>query len=130
VRHSCGERKPMIACFSGYITLLFNSSKRNTRIERLWVEIGTQFARRWRAFFTRLGRMHGLDRKDPAHLWLLHALFLDGINEDCAAFQNEWNSKPVRGSKTNNRSPLVSVDKCQCSRVQCVNILHTLLVRT
>jgi ABC-type Fe3+ transport system permease subunit len=28
-------------------------STHNTRIERLWVEVGTQFARAWRAFFIR-----------------------------------------------------------------------------
>ncbi|KAJ7245205.1 hypothetical protein C8J57DRAFT_1438317 [Mycena rebaudengoi] len=58
-------------------------STRNTRIERLWVEVGTQFARRWRGFFTRLERMHGLDHDNPHHLWLLHYLFLDAINLDC-----------------------------------------------
>ncbi|KAJ7705165.1 hypothetical protein B0H14DRAFT_3645903 [Mycena olivaceomarginata] len=62
---------------------MWGSSTRNTRIERLWVEVGTQFARGWRAFFTRLGRLHHLDRKNPSHLWLLHRLFLFAINDDC-----------------------------------------------
>jgi hypothetical protein len=30
------------------------SSTHNTRIERLWVEVGTQFAQRWRGFFSQL----------------------------------------------------------------------------
>ncbi|KAJ7497850.1 hypothetical protein B0H11DRAFT_1715680 [Mycena galericulata] len=77
----------------------------NTRIERLWVEVGTQFARRWRAFFTRLGRLHQLDRKNPAHLWLLHLLFLHLINDDCKEFQTEWNLHPVSGRTTNDQSP-------------------------
>ncbi|KAJ6466902.1 hypothetical protein C8R45DRAFT_838712, partial [Mycena sanguinolenta] len=72
-------------------------STHNTRIERLWVEVGSQFARRWRAFFYRLERMHGLDRTDPHHLWLLHFLFLDLLNEDCATFQEEWNAHPISG---------------------------------
>ncbi|KAJ7759384.1 hypothetical protein DFH07DRAFT_772196 [Mycena maculata] len=80
-------------------------STRNTRIERLWVEVGTQFARRWRAFFTRLGRLHRLDRKNPAHLWLLHCLFLDSINDDCKEFQTEWNLHPISGRTTSNQSP-------------------------
>ncbi|KAJ7900444.1 hypothetical protein B0H13DRAFT_1622444 [Mycena leptocephala] len=80
-------------------------STRNTRIERLWVEVGTQFARRWRAFFTRLGRLHGLDRKNPGHLWLLHHLFLDMINEDCEEFRREWNLHPISGRTTNDQSP-------------------------
>ncbi|KAJ3871876.1 hypothetical protein F5051DRAFT_340235, partial [Lentinula edodes] len=55
-----------------------------------WVEVGAQFAWQWRAFFQRLEQLHGLDHGDPAHLWLLHYLFLDEINED-------WNSHPVSG---------------------------------
>ncbi|KAJ7207543.1 hypothetical protein GGX14DRAFT_366075, partial [Mycena pura] len=73
----------------------FNRSTHNTRIERLWVEVGSQFARRWRAFFYRLEALHGLERKDPHHLWLLHFLFLDMLNEDCAKFQAEWNAHPI-----------------------------------
>ncbi|KAF8162523.1 hypothetical protein K438DRAFT_1618343 [Mycena galopus ATCC 62051] len=80
-------------------------STRNTRIERLWVEVGTQFARRWRAFFTRLGRLHRLDRKNPSHLWLLHQLFLVAINKDCRDFQEEWNLHPISRRNTNDQSP-------------------------
>ncbi|KAJ6597751.1 hypothetical protein DFH09DRAFT_1304518 [Mycena vulgaris] len=80
-------------------------STRNTRIERLWVEVGTQFARRWRAFFTRLGRIHGLDRKNPGHLWLLHRLFLTELNDDCHEFQDEWNLHPISGRMTSDQSP-------------------------
>ncbi|KAJ7092825.1 hypothetical protein B0H15DRAFT_776999, partial [Mycena belliarum] len=74
-----------------------SSSTHNTRIERLWVEVGSQFARRWRAFFYRLEALHQLDRTNPNHLWLLHRLFLDMINEDCAVFQAEWNTHPISG---------------------------------
>ncbi|KAJ7088488.1 hypothetical protein B0H15DRAFT_780646 [Mycena belliarum] len=80
-------------------------STRNTRIERLWVEVGTQFARRWRAFFTRLGRLHHLDRKDPGQLWLLHLLFLPELNSDCREFQDEWNLHPISGRTTSDQSP-------------------------
>ncbi|KAJ6624168.1 hypothetical protein B0H10DRAFT_1785093, partial [Mycena sp. CBHHK59/15] len=73
------------------------SSKNNTRIERLWVEVGSQFARRWRAFFYRLEVLHGLDRSNPHHLWLLHLLFLAMINEDCDDFRAEWNCHPISG---------------------------------
>jgi hypothetical protein len=71
----------------------------------MWVEVGRQFGRPWRAFFSRLERLHHLDRKDPHHLWLLHTLFLDSINEDCRTFQNEWNAKPISGPTTNDQSP-------------------------
>ncbi|VDB84695.1 unnamed protein product [Peniophora sp. CBMAI 1063] len=75
---------------------MWGSSTKNQRIERLWLDVGIQYARRWRAFFLRLERLHGLDRKNPHHIWLLHALFLDAVNQDCATFQEEWNRHPIR----------------------------------
>ncbi|KAG0707406.1 hypothetical protein DFH29DRAFT_796927, partial [Suillus ampliporus] len=82
------------------------SSTHNTRIERLWVEVGRQFARRWKAFFTRLECLHGLNRKNPHHLWLLHFLFLDLMNIDCEIFVEEWNYHPISGPTTQHQSPL------------------------
>ncbi|KAI6150294.1 hypothetical protein BKA82DRAFT_3975491, partial [Pisolithus tinctorius] len=80
-------------------------STRNCRIERLWVEVGSQFARRWRAFFTRLERIHLLDVDNASHIWLLHILFLDDINHDCQVFREEWNCHPIGGPSANNKSP-------------------------
>ncbi|KAG1722056.1 hypothetical protein EDB19DRAFT_1646053, partial [Suillus lakei] len=62
-----------------------------------WVEVGTQFARMWRAFFYRLERLHGLDVSNAQHLWLLHELFLEQIKSDCHTFQAEWNVHPISG---------------------------------
>ncbi|TFK60363.1 hypothetical protein BDN72DRAFT_736080, partial [Pluteus cervinus] len=78
-------------------SFMWGSSTRNTRIERLWVEVGSQFARYWRAFFLRLERCHQLDRKKPHHLWLIHVLFLDEINQDCEEFELNWNNHPLSG---------------------------------
>ncbi|KAF5350426.1 hypothetical protein D9758_012442 [Tetrapyrgos nigripes] len=78
-------------------SFIWGSSTHNTRIERLWVEVGTQFVRAWRAFFFRLERRHYLDRKNPHHLWLLQFLFLDTINDDCKEFQKDWNAHPISG---------------------------------
>ncbi|KAJ7016807.1 hypothetical protein C8F04DRAFT_1215348 [Mycena alexandri] len=81
----------------GRALFIWGSSTHNTRIERLWVEVGSQFARRWRAFFYRLEALHGLNRSNPHHLWLLHLLFLDMINTDCDDFHAEWNCHPISG---------------------------------
>ncbi|KAJ7588356.1 hypothetical protein C8J56DRAFT_785861, partial [Mycena floridula] len=79
-------------------------STRNTRIERIWVEVGSQFARMWRGFFYRLERQHLLNHEDPHHLWLIHRLFLDDIRSDCAQFRLEWNAHPISG-EGHNQSP-------------------------
>jgi hypothetical protein len=96
-------------------SFMWGSSTFNTRIERLWVEVGKEFARPWRAFFLRLERLHHLDRKNSHHLWLLHSLFMDSINSDCTDFQNNWNSHPISGQE---QSPdvctLVSSLCCKC----------------
>ncbi|KAF5366542.1 hypothetical protein D9758_008964 [Tetrapyrgos nigripes] len=76
-------------------SFIWGSSTHNTRIERLWVEVGTQFVRAWRAFFFRLESLHYLDRKNPHHLWLLHLLFLNSIDSDCREFQKDWNAHPI-----------------------------------
>ncbi|KAK7023060.1 hypothetical protein R3P38DRAFT_3317322 [Favolaschia claudopus] len=86
-------------------SFIWGSSTRNTRIERLWVEVGTQFVRRWRGFFARLERLHCLDVGKPEHLWLLHTLFLEAINKDCLEFQTQWNAHPMDGKETFNKSP-------------------------
>ncbi|KAJ7714865.1 hypothetical protein B0H16DRAFT_1340362 [Mycena metata] len=105
----------LLSSLSGIYAHQIFRSTRNTRIERLWVEVGTQFARRWRGFFTRLGRLHSLDRKNPGHLWLLHHLFLATINEDCRDFQEEWNLHPISGRTTNDQSPAVSLVYSTCT---------------
>ncbi|KAG1847639.1 hypothetical protein DFJ58DRAFT_663184, partial [Suillus subalutaceus] len=64
-------------------SFMWGSSTRNSRIECLWVEVGTQFARRWRA--------------------LCSSMKL--INQDCSDFRAEWNCHPICGPDINDKSP-------------------------
>lgn len=82
-------------------------STHNQRIERLWVDVGSQFVRRWRVFFARLEDMHCLRPAEPGHLWLLHQLFLDELNSDCRSFQLEWNLHGIGGPQTHGQTPSV-----------------------
>ena len=88
----------MIMLFDAFSYLTSStSSTHNTRIERLWVEVGRNFCRTWRAFFNRLEDQFGLDCSNPGHIWLLQVLFLEGLNTDCDSFTQEWNSHPISG---------------------------------
>jgi hypothetical protein len=78
-------------------SFMWGPSVFNTRIERLWVEVGRRFVRQWRAFFIRLERCHLLERNNASHRWLLHYLFLESINDDCKRFCEEWNAHPISG---------------------------------
>ncbi|TRM70605.1 hypothetical protein BD626DRAFT_391090 [Schizophyllum amplum] len=82
-----------------------SSGTRNTKIERRWGDIGTQVARPWKAFYYRLEDLHGLDPNVPAHLWVLHQLFLEEMQDDMDAFVHNWNHHPVSRSG-HNMSPL------------------------
>lgn len=112
VRGDCGGENRNVSILMIIIrglrraSFMWGSSTHNTRIERLWVEVGTQFARRWWAFFLRLEDLHHLDRRNPHHLWLVHHLFLFLINKDCGNFKDQWNSHPISG-EGHNQSPNV-----------------------
>ncbi|VDB89332.1 unnamed protein product [Peniophora sp. CBMAI 1063] len=84
-------------------SFLWGTSTNNQRIERLWLDLGIQTIRQWRAFFMRLERLHHLDVKNQAHLWLLHKLFLPLIDQQCQSFKADWNAHSV--STESNRTP-------------------------
>lgn len=91
-------------------------STHNTRIERLWVEVGKQFMRPWRAFFLRLERSYHLTRSNKSHIWLLNKLYVPMINEDCKQFVRTWNNHPIDNKDikhmASNVSPLLIESIC------------------
>jgi len=103
-----GIIRHFLYCYSNSINTCSppRSSTHNTRIERMWVEVGSQFVRCWRAFFYQLECLHCLEHDNVNHLWLLHYLLLSMINDDCKAFQEEWNAHPISG-EGHDQSPNV-----------------------
>ncbi|KAH7911441.1 hypothetical protein BJ138DRAFT_1006568 [Hygrophoropsis aurantiaca] len=77
----------------------------NTRIEHLWYDVTHGFGQKWKNFFLDLEANHGLNPRLPSHIWLLHHLFLDRINDDAEEWKHTWNSHSlqIRGERT--RSP-------------------------
>lgn len=70
---------------------ILSRSVHNSRIERIWYDVTEGFGGKWKDFFTDLEANEGLDVNNPAHIWLLHHLFLDDINQDALAWAEAWN---------------------------------------
>ncbi|KAL0577488.1 hypothetical protein V5O48_004512 [Marasmius crinis-equi] len=74
---------------------LWGKSIHNIRIERLWRDVTLGFGGKWKVFFQGLEQHHGLNACIPDHIWLLHHLFLDDINEDAKLWAESWNRHPL-----------------------------------
>ncbi|KAJ7063792.1 hypothetical protein B0H15DRAFT_794718 [Mycena belliarum] len=84
---------------------IWGRSVHNTRIERMWYDVTHGFGHKWKKFFTDLEVQHGLNPQVPAHIWLLHHLFLHHINNDAQEWAQAWNSHTLNIRGERNRSP-------------------------
>ena len=75
------------------------------RIERLWVDVTTQFGNKWAEFFTSLEVSYGLDVNNVNHMWLLHLLFLADLNAEINFFVGGWNEHKISMKDQASRSP-------------------------
>jgi len=80
-------------------------SVHNIRIERLWVDVTAQVGASWAKAFTDLELHHGLDINNTHHIWLLHYLFLQTLNEQLSFFAESWNQHQMQICGGPNRSP-------------------------
>ena len=74
----------------------FPRSVHNTRIERMWYDVTRSYGQKWKNFFADLETNCGLTPNIPAHIWLLHHLFLDAINQDAAEWVQMWNNHVIQ----------------------------------
>ncbi|KAG8921378.1 hypothetical protein FRC01_000283 [Tulasnella sp. 417] len=84
---------------------IWGRSVHNVRIERLWVDVTTQFGAKWADFFTLLEVRHGLNINNHNHLWLLQYLFLLDINTEANYFRDSWNNHVIQMRGQRSRSP-------------------------
>ncbi|KAJ7882207.1 hypothetical protein B0H14DRAFT_3756899 [Mycena olivaceomarginata] len=84
---------------------IWGRSVHNTRIERLWYDVTHGFGQKWKKFFTDLEVHHGLNPQIPAHIWLLHHLFLEQITADAQEWAEAWNSHHLTLRGERDRSP-------------------------
>ncbi|KAJ7133871.1 hypothetical protein C8R43DRAFT_1089642 [Mycena crocata] len=84
---------------------IWGRSVHNTRIERLWYDVTHGFGHKWKRFFMDLEVHDGLNPRLPAHIWLLHHLFLYAINCDAQEWAAAWNSHHLQIRGERSRSP-------------------------
>ena len=92
------------------INLFFSSmflyrSVHNIRIECLWVDFTAGVGAKWKNFFEELEVQSDLDPNLPSHIWLLHHLFLDKLNQDITDWANTWNNHKMHIPGVGTRSP-------------------------
>nr|VWP01207.1 Myo-inositol-2-dehydrogenase [Ganoderma boninense] len=84
---------------------IWGRSVHNIRIEHLWVDLTAGLGAKWKAFFRDLEFNDGLDPDNEHHIWLLHYLFLDAINEDTIEWAEAWNFHKIATPGERQRSP-------------------------
>ena len=88
-----------------YLLRSIFSSVHNIRIERLWFDVTKQLGAKWADFFQDLELRHGLDINNPHHIWLLHTLFLEMLNDEIEFFIDNWNNHRLQIRGQRSRSP-------------------------
>ncbi|CAL1698951.1 unnamed protein product [Somion occarium] len=84
---------------------IWGRSVHNIRIERLWLDFTQGIGAKWKTFFQKLETCDGLDPDIPAHIWLLHHLFLDELNDEIHQWAETWNNHKIFTPGLGNKSP-------------------------
>ncbi|KAG1831889.1 hypothetical protein EV424DRAFT_1469964 [Suillus variegatus] len=74
---------------------IWGRSVHNVQIECLWCDLSSGFGGKWKQFFQDLEQHNRLDLDLESHIWLLHYLFLDVINEDAMEWAESWNNHVI-----------------------------------
>ena len=69
------------------------------------MDITAQIGASWADAFTNLEINHGLDINNSYHIWLLHHLFLQTLNDQLSFFAESWNQHRMQIRNGPNRSP-------------------------
>ena len=57
-------------------------SVHNTWVEHLWYDVTHEYGQKWKNLFLELETHYGLNPTNLMHIWLLHHLFLEEVNQD------------------------------------------------
>lgn len=71
----------------------------------MWIDVFLGFGGKWKEFLERLEVHHNLDANLDAHIWLVHHLFLDAINQDAEDWIAVWNNHTISSRTESYRTP-------------------------
>ena len=60
---------------------------------------------KWKPFFERLEARHGLRVDSAAHIWLLHHLFLESLNNNIQEWAGHWNAHGMHLKREQDNVP-------------------------
>eukprot|EP00112_Aurelia_sp_Birch-Aquarium-sp1_P016476 Seg3739.2 transcript_id=Seg3739.2/GoldUCD/mRNA.D3Y31 product="hypothetical protein" protein_id=Seg3739.2/GoldUCD/D3Y31 len=84
--------------------VLTGKSVHNQRIERLWVDMSATATSHFLNLFYYMESIDKLDPDNEVHLYALHFVYQQRINNSLILFQEQWNHHPMRTIQ--NKSPL------------------------
>ncbi|KAF5379472.1 hypothetical protein D9615_006551 [Tricholomella constricta] len=111
LRGDYGTENVLVAAFMEAIrgadrgSYIWRRSVHNIRIERLWRDLTLGFSGKWWNFFQSLEVHDRLNADSASHIWLLHHLFLEAINEDAIQWAEAWNHHVLSQRGQRQRSP-------------------------
>lgn len=71
----------------------------------MWYDVTHGFGSKWKDLFIDLEANCGLDVNNLTHIWLLHWLFLDAINQDATTWAEAWNNHKMQIRREHQKSP-------------------------
>ena len=69
------------------------------------MEVGRNIIWKWKLFLQDLETRHGLRVDNDGHVWLLHHLYLDLLNEQIMEWAAHWNAHTICLKREKNKSP-------------------------
>ncbi|KZV59549.1 hypothetical protein PENSPDRAFT_695037 [Peniophora sp. CONT] len=67
---------------------------------------------KWKSFFIQLELHDGLNPDQPAHIWLLHHLFLSVVDYDVQLWADLWNNHKLEHRDGEGQTTVASPCKC------------------